>query len=272
MFSIFIALLTGLLVGLVSSFGFEVHWVWSLVLGLLAAILAQLGLSWLMRKRIQREMNAVQSILLDGQKRLQHKVNQWQTRPPGSVKQAQNEMERDQARFLEQALTATRRLERFYRWSPMLKRQTSTLRMQLHYQRKDYAAVDRLMPECLFMDPITMSMKLARMYRRDEPTEAIDAAFRKFKRRLRYGQGAIVYALLAWILVQRKAPDQAHKLLLEAGTRMKNDVIDRNRDQLANNRVRQFSNAGLGDEWYALGLEQPKIQTQRQRGARFARR
>jgi hypothetical protein len=40
---------------------------------------------------------------------------------------------------------------------------------------------------------------------------------------------------------------------------------------LANNRVGHFSNAGMGDEWYALHLEQPKVKMQRQRPHAFGR-
>ena len=53
-----------------------------------------------------------QKILMDGQKRLQAKVNQWQMRPPGSLKQAQIEMEREQRVVVERALEASQELER----------------------------------------------------------------------------------------------------------------------------------------------------------------
>jgi hypothetical protein len=39
----------------------------------------------------------------------------------------------------------------------------------------------------------------------------------------------------------------------------------RNCEHLANNRITQFSNAGLGEQWYSLFLEEPKVRTQRQR-------
>jgi hypothetical protein len=45
---------------------------------------------------------------------------------------------------------------------------------------------------------------------------------------------------------------------------MENATIKQNLEHLANNRINQFTNAGLGDEWYALHLEQPKVKTQRQ--------
>jgi hypothetical protein len=135
--------------------------------------------------------------------------------------------------------------------------------MQLHYQLHEFDAVDRLLPHCLILDPLTASMKLARLHQRGE--KDLERFYRKQTRRLRYGQGAVLHALYAWILVQRGDPAGAHKVLVRACDRIENETLARNRDHLANNRVSQFSNAGLGDEWYALGLEQPRIKTQRQR-------
>ena len=63
----------------------------------------------------------------------------------------------------------------------------------------------------------------------------------------------------------REEIEAAHKVLVRACEKMENEVIKANRDHLANNRVSQFSNAGLADEWYALGLEQPRVKMQRQR-------
>jgi len=95
--------------------------------------------------------------------------------------------------------------------------------------------------------------------------EGIEKVFKKHTARLRYGQGALLYGLYAWILVQKNELDGAHKVLIQACEKMENDTLKRNREHLANNRVGHFSNAGLGDEWYALHLEQPKVKMQRQR-------
>ena len=121
------------------------------------------------------------------------------------------------------------------------------------------------MPSCLFLEPMTAAMRMARMYTRKD--EEIDKFFTRQTARLRYGQGAILYALYAWIAVQRNDIELAQKTLLRAAEKMENETIKRNIEHLANNRVRQFTNAGLGDEWYALGLEEPRIKMQRSRGA-----
>ena len=41
-----------------------------------------------------------------------------------------------------------------------------------------------------------------------------------------------------------------------------------NHDKLLNGKAKQFSNAGFGDTWYALYLEEPKMKPQRQRQGR----
>ncbi len=265
MYTILISLLLGISVSATLWFTHATqHRVWVAVWGLLGVIAGQISLGLILRRKVKKAMDAVQNVLLSGQKKLQQKISHWQMRPPGSLKQAQLEMERDQRVFIEQALEASKGMEKFVRWTLMLDRQIATLRMQLHYQLKEYRKVDALLPKCMFMDPMTAAMKLARLHVRDERTEAAKF-FHKQTRRLRYGQGAILYALYAWMLVQRQETEAAHKLLVRACEKMENEVLKANRDHLANNRLNQFSNAGLSEEWYALGLEQPKVKMQRQR-------
>jgi len=265
MYTIFISLFLGALIGTALWFTHATHRpVWVAVWGLLGVMTGQFSIGLFLRRKVKGAMDAVQNVLLAGQKKLQQKVNHWQTRPPGSMKQVQIELERDQRVFMEQALEVSRKLEPYTRWTLMLDRQIATLRMQLYYQLKEYRKVDELLPKCMFMDPMTAAMKLARLHVRGE-TAAAEKFFRKQTRRLRYGQGTILYALYAWMLVQRKEIEAAHKVLVRACEKMENEVIKANRDHLANNRVSQFSNAGLADEWYALGLEQPRVKMQRQR-------
>ncbi len=264
MLTIIICLLFGTSVGLTLGLSGASGVGWSIGWGVVTVLGSQAAAGLLLRRRVQKLMANVQSTLAAGQKRLQHKVAQWQTRPPGSLKQAQLELERDQKVFLEQALAQTLDFEAYHLWSPLLSRQTNTLRMQLYYQLHDFTAVDRLLPKCLFLEPMTAAMKLARMHMRKDPE--MDRFFEKQVKRLRYGQGAILYALEAWSLIQRNDAEKAHRVLIKACEKMENETIKRNRDLLANNRVRQFSNSGLGDEWYALGLEEPKVKMQRSRG------
>ena len=265
MLTVIISVSFGLALGLGLGFGADVHWGWCILWGSLGFGVCQAGTGWVLRGRVKRLMDDVQGTLMAGQKKLQAKISQWQLRPPGSIKQAQLEIEREQKGFLVKAIEQTKAFDPYYRWSPLLKRQVNTLKMQLNYQMKNFTEVDRLMPSCLFLEPMTAAMRLARMYTRKE--EGIDKFFTRQTARLRYGQGAILYALYAWIAVQRNDIELAQKTLLRAAEKMENETIKRNIEHLANNRVRQFTNAGLGDEWYALGLEEPRIKMQRSRGA-----
>jgi hypothetical protein len=254
----------GVLVLLAFGLTGAANWGWSVFWGVLAFAAGQVAAGFFIQKRVKVGMAGIEAILKDGQKRLQAKVNQWQMRPPGSLKQAQTEMERDQRLFVERALEASTALERFGRWSPLMGRQLATMRLQLYWMLKDFKKVDELMPKALVMDPMMAAIKMARMQMKGEAA-GLDALFNKQTRRLRYGQGALLYGLYSWILVQNKDLDGAHKVLIKACEKMENDTLKKNRENLANNRVGHFSNAGLGDEWFALHLEQPKIRMQRQR-------
>lgn len=262
MLTVVLNVVFGALLAIVFGLSGVANWGWASFWGVLAFVGGQGATGFLMQKRIKAEMAAVQKILEDGQKRLQQKIGQWQMRPPGSLKQAQTEIERDQRMFVEKALEAATGLERFNRWAPLMGRQIATLKVQLYWMLKEFKKVDELMPRALIMDPMMAALKLARMYMTEQA--GMDKLFNKQTARLRYGQGTLLYSLYAWILVQKKDLDGAHKVLIEACEKMENDTVKKNREHLANNRIGQFSNAGLGDEWYALHLEQPKVRMQRQ--------
>lgn len=242
----------------VSSPGWSVFW------GILAFAAGQVGGSLVIRSKMKKIMDEMQQILGEGQRHLQARAAQMQMRPPGSVKQMLEEMERAQKPYITKALERTKDFEPLHKWMPMLSRQTATVRMQLNYQLRNFAEVDRLMPKCIIVDPMSAAMKLARMHVRKDPGQ--DKFFESQVKRLRYGQGALLYSLQAWSLVQRGDIPAAHAVLVRAASKMENETINRNRDNLANNRVKHFSNSGLGDEWYALGLEEPRIKMQRPRG------
>lgn len=240
------------------------HWGWAILIGVLVFAIGQGLVGYLLQRKVKGAMEEVQRIMAEGQKRLQQKVKMWQTRPPGSMKDAQLEMERDQKRIVEQALEASKNLERFNGWVPLMGKQIATLRIQLYWSIKNFKKVDELMPLALFMEPMMMGVKLARMYMLDADLAEMEKFFNKQVIKLRYGQGVALYSLMAWIDVQRNELDKANKVLISAAEKMENEVVKRNREHLANNRVSQFSNAGLGDEWYAFHLDQPKVKQQRQ--------
>jgi hypothetical protein len=75
----------------------------------------------------------------------------------------------------------------------------------------------------------------------------------------------LLNAAYSWILVKREKIDEAFKALTAALKNSDNEVLKRNHELLMNNRIAHFSNSGLGDQWYSLMLEEPKVKTQRQR-------
>lgn len=262
MLTLIISAVVGLLLMLPLGLTGTSNWGWAVAFGILLFLACNTIAGLLMKKKIKTMMDAMQSTLVNGQKQIQAKVNAWKFRPPGSPKQAQIEIQKMQHVFIEKALDQSKVFEPYYKWVPLLKKQVATLRMQLHYQDRNFSEVDKLMPHCIFMDPVSMSMRLARMYVNKE--NGLDKFFEKNAAKLRYGQGAVLYGLYAWIAVKNNDLDLALKTLLRASKKMENDTIKRNIELLQNSKAKQFNLAGLGDEWYALGLEEPRVKFQRQ--------
>jgi len=121
------------------------------------------------------------------------------------------------------------------------------------------------MPRAMMADPMLMCVKLARSYMKGAPVEELTSLFKKFSGKIRYGQGELLYGMYAWMLVQKNDLDGAFKVLVSADSKMESAVLKKNRDLLANNRSSQFSLSGLGDSWYAMFLEEPKVKQQRVR-------
>ena len=242
----------------------DILWGWSLLWGALAFFGAMFGVNFVIRKRIATVMAEMQKLLLDGQKEMQARVNAFQNRPTGDPKRIMAEMEKFQKKLLTQALEHTMKLEPFCKWTPLFSRQLNTTRMQFHFQMQDFKKVDEMLPRCLILDPMSGAMKIARQFANKAPFEEIEKTFLKAKARLKYNQSALLYSLMAWIALKLDMPDKAHALLVKGCKDNENETLNRNRDRLANNKPREFSNAGLGDEWYALFLEQPKMQMRRQ--------
>ena len=240
-------------------------WGWSTFWGILTFGVANAVAGYFIQKKVKAAMARVQDVLVAGQKRLQAKVARWQMRPPGSVQAAQAEMARDQKVFVKEALAETEPLHRFDLWVPLMRRQIATAQFQLHWMVKDFDRVDALMPRALFLDPTMSAMKIARLHMLNRPTGEITKVYTKAVRRLRYNQNVLLAAAYTWILVRRNEIDVAFKALNAALEKSDNEVLKANREHLANNRVAHFTNTALGDPWFALLLEEPKVHQPRQR-------
>ncbi len=237
---------------------------WSVLWALVALAGTMVSINLILRKRIMAVMTEMQAMLLDGQKQIQARMNVYQHKPVGDPKRVMAEMEKFQKKLLTQALDFTSKMEPFCKWTPLFSRQLNTTRMQFYYQMQEFKKVDELMPKCLIMDPMSAAMKIARQYTNKVAIEEIEKTFHKAKARLKYNQSSLIYSLMAWVYVKNDTPEKAHTLLVKGCDDNENETLKRNRDRLANNKVREFSNANLGDEWFALFLEQPKIQVRKQ--------
>lgn len=238
---------------------------WSITIGVLGFVAFQLAFGLVVKKRISAVMEQVQLIMADGQKKLQAKMQRWQLRPPGSIQAAQREIEADTRVFVKDAIAATEGLAKYRLWVPMIDRQMATAQVQLNWMIKDFGKVDELMPKVLLLDPTMSAIKLARMQMLDRPVEEMRKVYERGVRRLRYNQNVLLAGCWSWILVKRGLVDDAFKALAEALKNSDDATLKANHEHLMNNRVAHFSNSGLGDQWYSLQLEEPRMRQQRQR-------
>jgi len=229
-------------------------------------------IGYLVRKKMSVAQSALQQSMEAGQRRIQRKVQQFQNKPGGNIKQIQRQLEMDQQTMLKQGLELTKGLEPFRKWSVLTGRQMATMRLQFHYQLKEFDKVDEILATCGFlsgpmmMEPMTVAMRMARCYKNDD----VEGAKKLFKRKImwfRGNRGTLLYGLMSWIYVQVGEPDEARSILLKAKEATGVDTFKKNWEHLSNDREKSFSNAGLGDEWYSLYLENPPpVKQQRMRG------
>ena len=238
---------------------------WSVFLGLVSFGVFQAAFGFFIQRKVKADMAKVQGILEGGQKRLQQKMQRWQMRPPGSIQAAQKEIADDTRVFVKEALAETENLRKYRLWVPMIERQMATAQLQLNWMIKDFKRVDDLMPKAMFLDPTTVAIKLARQQMRGEEIAAMEKTYRKGVRRLRYNQNVLLAATWSWILVNRGKVDEAFKALTEALKNSDDATLKRNHECLMNTKVAHFNNSGIGDQWYSLFLEEPKVKTQRPR-------
>lgn len=238
---------------------------WSVFAGLVSFGVFQGVVGFRLQKKVKADMDGVQAILLAGQKRIQEKMQRWQMRPPGSVQAAQREIFEDTKVFVREAIARTETLRRYRLWVPMMERQIATAQLQLNWMIKDFKRVDELMPKAMLLDPSLVAVKMARMYMLDADMKEIEKVYLKAVRRLRYNQNVLLAAAMSWMQVKKGDADGAFKTLTEALKKSDNEALKQNHAHLMNNRVTHFNNSGLGDQWYSLMLEEPKVKTQRQR-------
>ena len=241
--------------------------------GILGFIAAQILISLLVRKRIKKINDEMQEMLTSGQKRLHHKINQFQMKPGGNPRVLQQQVEKEQQQLFRQALEFTDRFAAFKKWNVFMGKQISTMRLQFLYQLKEFEEVDRILSKgfftgAVFTDPMLVAMKMARQYKNKDEKGA-EKTFKRYIKWFRSDKGALLYGVMSWIMVKQERIEEARQFLAKAKEKMYDETIARNWEMLSNNRAKSFSNAGFGDQWYGLYLENPpapKQQRMRQKG------
>ncbi|MBT8041996.1 MAG: hypothetical protein KJN98_02400 [Pontiella sp.] len=242
--------------------------------GIAGFIAAFYLVGFLVRKKIAKVQKELEQIMSVGQQRLNRKIHQFQSKPGGNIKLIQRQIEADQKVIFEQGLDFTKRLEPFRKWSFLMGRQIATLRLQFLYQLKEFDQVDAILAKGglfrgpMLMEPMQVAMKMARQYKNKD----VAGAEKTFKRRVKWfrgDRGTLLYGVMTWILVKEAEIDKARELLAKAKDATGNATFTHNWEQLSNDRVKSFSNAGLGEEWFGLYLEKPpQPKQQRVRGNR----
>ncbi len=230
---------------------------WSCIIGLLVLLAVTISISFIVRRKVKLVNAHIQQVMEEVQHRIMMRQNQFMRRPIGTPQRMMQELEKDQAAGIRRAIDTCNEFTPLFRWSPLLAKQVNTMKMAFYFQIKDFKMVDELMPKCIFFDPQSVCIKMARMYMRKE--EGIDKLFKKKCRNLKDPACILPYSLYAWILVKQERYDDALKLLVECKRKTDNEVIVRNWEHLVNKKYKNFSNSGLGETWYALGLETPKM-------------
>lgn len=259
MITVLINLLIAVLIAVLLPVTDLMAWYWSIPLGVLCFAGGQILIAVILRRRMASVNAAVEAIMAKAQAQMQAKLRRWRTKPVSGAKLAEAELAKDRDAMIDEIRTVLAPLYRYRLWVPLLERQLATMELQFAWQKKDYARVDELLPHALLVDPMLVCIRLARMWQQNASDAELLKVFRKAVRRARYDTTALLYATMAWMMVRRDKIDEAFRLLNEADDRNEHPVIKQNRDLLANNRIAQFSNAGFGDAWYAIGLETPKV-------------
>ena len=257
MFTLIISIIIGCIAGYFSYLEYELFW--GLFIGLLAAIGAHVVISLLIRRKTKKFNDEIQALMQEAQNKINRKIQAFQRKPQSGIKAMQKTIESEQTAAVTEALTVLDKFKPFYHWNFLLKKQIITMRMMFNYQIKNFKEVDKLMPSCMMLDPQAVAFKMARQYKNNEDfLQTFKKKIKKFK-----GERAVLlYAACSWMLVKQKNYDEAINVLVEGKNKTGNETIASNWEAIANGRYKKFSNAKLGDLWYALYLEQPQAMKQ----------
>jgi len=224
-------------------------------LAILSGIGLQIGLTLLIRRKITALMTGIQTRITERTEALKRKYEMLGSRG-GSYRMLMDQARRDQDVMLNEALESTKAMDRYCRWSLLLDRQINAVRIQFLYQLKKFEEVDALLPKALMGDPMLVCMKMCRQFKLGQEGE-LAKTYNKYRKKFK-ANSTLIYATYAWMMIRKKQTDIALKALVDGKAGTDDEVLAQNWEHIANGRPGSFSNAGLGEAWYALLLEEPK--------------
>ena len=268
MLSIVLSLAGGIAAALGLNYGWPGHPVWCTLLFLVVGLGILTCINLLLKKKLEAVFNDVQEHILKTQAILRRKIASV---GPHAGPKFQQQLEEEQTAAVREAIGMLDRLKPFQKWNFMVGKQADTLRAQFYFQIKDFENADKYLAKALLLDPMLVAMQMAHYYKLGGKDAEITKCFNKGAARFKDDKAVIVYATYSWILVQQNKIDEAIQVLVQAKTRAEHEVLKQNWDHLVNGQLKRFSNAGLGDTWYALYLEQPKMVQMQERPPRGGR-
>ena len=239
------------------------HWFWA-ALGALGGFTAvSLPINLWVRKRMEAIFGGIQNFLVSSQDALRRKVGALQMKISNQQKLMEM-VEKEQTEGVRKALTMLDEIKPLKIWNILADKQANTLRAQLLYQIKEFEEADKYLDKCFVLDPLIQAMRMARMYKKGQFKE-LEKAYHKGVGRFKYEKALLIYATYSWALVQQGKIDEAIAVLNEGKEKAESDVLKHNWEHLVNGRVKRFSNAGIGETWFALQLEpMPAVRPQAQ--------
>jgi hypothetical protein len=273
MISLIISISAGIVCAIGYMYGLDGTW-GSYLVGLIGAVAS----FFIINKKVQKPLNEiimkVQTKLQDAGEVVQKKVNHFQSRPGGNQAAFMKSVEKIQKDSAVEALEYLKDAEKFYKWNFLIEKQINTMRFQLNYQVKNFEEVDKYIDSVWLFDPSVVTMKMARLYKKNHLKSTGDAnedkkalkdwivakAFKKGSGRMKGDKGTMIYSTYAWMLIKGGFKDEALAVLMDGSKKSADEVMLQNIERLRNDKPKSFSNAKYGEAWYALFLEEPPKQ------------
>lgn len=269
MLTFILAILSGAVLGYCGKAFFGTAWAY-VPMTIAGFLLVIVPVNLWLKKRLETIFYGVQGMIQQNQMKLQRQVQQMQGRMMGSPKGIQKRLEKDQATVIRDAIDELDAVQPLQKWNLMAKKQANTLKAQLHYQIREFDEAENFFQNSLAADPLTVAMQMALRYKRDD-MDGLEKMYKKYHKKFKGEQAAIIHALYTWALVKKNRDDEALEILADVTEKIDDPVLKTNKDHLANGRSKSVSNVGLGDIWYALHLEEPKTTRTKQRIGRKRR-